>query len=133
MAPLSTPLILSTVSPFCRSHFPSSTDCGSSLTRGRRYNYGRWEGFKYSCFHYGAGLLLARPAREEEEILFFKNNVFLHRSSPAILFQLLALRAVSCRRLLDAPYTIDPNRSPTNQYLCFRKGLLQVFKMFRRD
>lgn len=64
MAPLSTPSILSAVSPSAVLRFPSSADRGSSLTRGRRYNYGRWEGFKYSCFHYGAGLLLARPPRE---------------------------------------------------------------------
>lgn len=68
MAPLSTPSILSTPSPFYCSRFSSSTDRGSSLTRGRRYNYGRWEGFKYSCFHYGAGLLLAQ--REESKGFF---------------------------------------------------------------
>jgi len=123
MAPLSTPSILSTPSPFYCSRFPSSTDRGSSLTRGRRYNYGRWEGFKYSCFHYGAGLLLAQ--REKRGILFFKNNILLHRSSPAILFQLsFALPAVHDIIL----YAINPLSA--DQHFLPRKVLFQEYSKY---
>lgn len=51
-------------------------DRGSSLTRGRRYNYGRWVGFKYSCFHYGMGLLSSVQEEEEDQRRGWKEKRF---------------------------------------------------------
>lgn len=67
MAPLVHPLDSFPPLARCLSPPPLFEDRGSSLTRGRRYNYGRWVGFKYSCFHYGMGLLSSVQEEEEEE------------------------------------------------------------------
>ena len=123
MAPLSTPSILSTPSPFYCSRFPSSTDRGSSLTRGRRYNYGRWEGFKYSCFHYGAGLLLAQ--REESEGFFSLKITF-----SSIVHLPLFFSSLTSRFLPSTSYRTQSIPYPQITFSASRTILLQEYSKY---